>query len=166
VVGIGGQALDAVYDQFTQGEDVRVNGFIGFDAHRFALGHHTGLIGRGYESGRSVGESHIAAGRLNFGLERITVPGSVIDQGNKAGRVEIHIGQGRKNGFIGELIDGRVADIDLGPFHRHLGDPLYRINEKVLESRHLGLLAAHAYLGASFAFCRLLTLKTKHGFSS
>jgi hypothetical protein len=35
-----------------------------------------------------------------------------------------------------------------------------------LKGRYLGPLAANADFGAAFAFCRLLTLKTKHGISS
>ena len=90
----------------------------------------------------------------------------VVDQGDEPVRIEIDIGQGGKNGFAGEGVDGRVTDTDLGPGDRHLGNPLGRINEKVLKGCHIGLLAAYADLGASFAFGRLLALKTKHGDSS
>ena len=90
----------------------------------------------------------------------------VVDQGDEPGRIEIDIGQGGENGFAGELVDGRVTDIDLGPGDRHLGDALGRINEKVLKGGDVGLFAAYADLGASFAFGCLLALKTKHGVSS
>jgi hypothetical protein len=64
------------------------------------------------------------------------------------------------------LLTAGSLTFTVGPFDRHLGKPLYRINEKILERGHIGLFAAYADFGASFAFGCLLALKTKHGVSS
>jgi hypothetical protein len=92
--------------------------------------------------------------------------GALVDHGNEARGVEIHVGQRGEYGLTGEPVDRRVADIDLGAFDRHLGDSFDRIDKKILKGGHIGLLAAYAYLCASFAFGRLFALKTKHGGAS
>ena len=61
-------------------------------------------------------------------------------------------------------VELKTLEAEDGRGDRHLGDAFGCINEKILKGGHVGLFAAYADLGASFAFCRLLALKTKHGF--
>ena len=92
------------------------------------------------------------------------MPDGFIDQFLESFGIEIDIGQGGKNRLAGKVIEGRVTDTRRAALQSHLGQPLDRIDQQILKRRHIRLLAAYADLGASLAFCRLLTLKTKHDF--
>ena len=122
----------------------------------------SGLIGGRQEGCRTIRECHIAAGRLDLGLEGLTVLHGVVDQADETGRIEIHVGQGRKHRLAGETVDVRILDTGLARGRGRHGKTLEGIHQKVLKRRRIGGFAADTDFGASFALSRLFTLIAKH----
>ncbi|KAF5060555.1 hypothetical protein DSECCO2_324580 [anaerobic digester metagenome] len=157
VVGVGGDALEAVDEDLLQGAKVLV-GFQGFgDIVLFALGDKS-FEGRGRGEGGGRG-GDIDAG---LGLEGLAAGHGVPDQDFEAGRVEIDVGQGREDAFVDEAVQVGVGHALGAGLHGHFGQPLQGVDEKILESGHFGLLAAHADFGAAGSFGSLFTLVAKH----
>jgi hypothetical protein len=86
-----------------------------------------------------------------------------MDQFHESIRIKVDIGQRGKNGFTGKMVNGYIPDADISTFCRHLGQSFYRINQKILKGGDIRLLSADTDFCTPLAFCRLFTLKTKHG---
>jgi hypothetical protein len=111
---------------------------------------------------------HLAAGRLNLGGQGITVGDtSLIRVTNRSGSKSTLVRVEKMASQV-YLIDGTDHCIDPpAPSTGHHGKPFTAYNrERSWSAATIGLFAAYADFGASFAFGRLLALKTKHGVSS
>ena len=162
VIGVGADPLDAEEQGVLQGEDVRVRRGVGFQAHRLGLLQHGFLVGSRRKGGRARGEIGLAARGLDLGLQTVPQLHALLDEFNEPLGVEVHVGQGGKRRLDGKDIDLPVADADLAPRHRHLGQPLQAVDQQVLQGRHFGVLAAYPLNGAPHALRRLFTLIAKH----
>jgi hypothetical protein len=157
VVGVGGHAFESVNEDLLQGAQV----FVGFQRLGDAV-----LLALGDQAFQARGRGERGCGGIDrdasLGLDGFAVGDGFIYEHLKTGRVEIHVGQGREHAFIDEAVHGRVGHA-LGPgLHRDLRESLQGVDEKILQGRYVGLLAANADLGASGSFGGLFTLIAKH----
>ena len=162
VVRIRGHTPDPEGQDLLERTDVRIDVRIRTEAHLLALLDHLLPGGCRLEGGRAFGEVGLAPGRLHLYRQFVPQFHAPANEGNKTIRIEIHIGECREDGFAREDVRLPVFHAHFAAFHRTNGQPLDRIGQKILQGRHIRLLAAYAYLGAPFAFCSLLALVTEH----
>ncbi len=167
MVGIGGGAFEAVNDQFLQAGDIRPLCLELFgDAERFGLPEHFSAIGRGLPLGR--------AGERLGGLARLFGGSGVFDfgvgqhlsglaqQGLQPDGVKVDIGDGGKQCFHDEPVDGAIFGAEFArPMHHHR-DSLCGIHQQILQQGRFIVLAAYADACASLAARCLFALITEH----
>ncbi len=166
VAGVGADSLEPEQQGVLQGENVRVDVRVGFQTHPLPLLHQPrqGLFRAEQGCGRF--SDRLGAGFNGPCLEALPQLHAAVDERHEALRVEIHVGQGGKGGLAGENVGLLVVDALLAPFGRPEPETLQGVDEQILEAGHLRLLAAHSDHAAPLSFGGLLTLVTKHIFSS
>ncbi|OQC69276.1 MAG: hypothetical protein BWX50_01016 [Euryarchaeota archaeon ADurb.Bin009] len=100
--------------------------------------------------------------RAPGGREGVADAGRLIDHIPEAGRIEVHVGQGRKEASRNELPGIRVPAARLHRRKVPRREPLEGVDQDILESGSLLILAADAAYGAAETLCRLFTLVAEH----
>ena len=155
MLGIGGQALQAVRNELPQGTDVLM--FRGQHAHFGGLGHKISF--------HSVPDSRLRkrAGAVELGKK---VPLGVqrhMDAGHDRFLVKICIGNSRKQIQRDKMIDLRGNRLSRGAQRGGNGrEAAGHVDQQILHSRYIRFLAAHAGLRASGTARSLLTLIAEH----
>ncbi len=132
VIGIGGDALEAVEQGLLERADVDV-AIQGFDQIQgLALGGQFGDRAGRDEGGGCLGELGGAAGNPHLGLHGLAQLDRPLDQGDKAFRIEIDVGQGGKDGLKGKQVGGLVDNAQFPSFAGIEGQPLEGMDQQIL----------------------------------
>ncbi len=166
MIGISCHPFDAEKQDVLERPDVGILVRVRIQGYRFALFDQFSQLDSGGEVACLLGKTGVAAGSLDLRFEGIPQGHSSFDQGDKALRIEVDVGQSGKNPLHGENIDLVVHHSHFAACHRHQGQALQRVNQQVLKGRDLVDFTANPYDLASFTFYRLFTLITKHDVSS
>ena len=162
MIRVGSHTLDAIDQGLLKGMDIRIDRRIGLDSHRFSLFDQFLNIGGRFERCRAFGKIDLALRCLDLFLQIVSQCGAPVNELNEPGRIKVHVCQGGEHGFRREDVYFPFGHPDFAALDRKQGQPLEGIDEKILEGRHVGLLAADPHPGASLSLCRLFTLVTEH----
>ena len=165
VVGIGGNALEAVEHGLLERADVLVRVQVFDQVQRLALGDQIGHAAGRDEAGRCLAAVALATGGRNLGLHGLAQFDGAFDQGDEPLRVEIDVGQGGEDRLVGEAVGGVIDDAQPAAFLGVQGETLHGVDEQILEIGDLLVLAADADDAAAGSLGGLFTLVAKHGCS-
>ena len=154
MMGIRRQTLQAVCNHFAQRTHVFVLGRQHADACR--------LFQHGFLRIDFEGHGVMPIGCSHFGFQHFPQGQHLFDLGFKRCGVKIGISDRHEQTFQHFMIDGaEFLDVEFA-FNHDFGDALQRINQQILEFRHLFRFAADAANLAARPFGGFLTLVTKH----
>jgi hypothetical protein len=119
-------------------------------------------VGRG-KGGCRGAELNDAARCLDLGLQGFPQLDGLADQGLKAARIKIHIGEAGENRFAGETVNPVVNNPDLAAGVSHQAQALDGMGQEVFEACHGFIFSADSEHGASGSLGGLFTLVAKHG---
>ena len=155
MLAVGGQAFQAVGDQFPQGPDVFVFG--GQDAHGFGFGIEFAFVAVPQSGSRQ------ARGVIQLGQQISFHSQGFFDPGNDGFPVEVGVGDGGEQVHGHQMVhipaDGFAGGTQGGG---HSGQALGGVDQQILHGSHFRLLAADPHNGAAFAAGSFLTLITEH----
>ena len=168
VVGVGGDALEAVGEELLQAGDVVAEPAPAcLDRGGSALRDEP--VERRRRAARRRGRRAPArrrrlacAGRLVERLRPVAHGRGALDQAAQALGVEVDVGDGGEERFDDEDVDLAVARAEGGGAMRVHGDALGGVDEQVLQGRGGSVLAADAGGGTTGALGGLLALITEH----
>lgn len=159
VVEVGSDALEAVCQSLLERLEVFVGFGVVFNAVLSALSHEACEVGSRFEN-RGTVEVHAGY----FGLEGFALCNTFVDKGDKAGVIEVDVGQGGENGLDGEEIHFGVFNACIAGGDGDLGEAFGQMKKKVLKLGGVVGFPADTDLGTT-ALGGLFTLITKHGFT-
>jgi len=163
VVRVGGNPLEAEEQNVAQGLNIGIFHRVALEPHGRGLGEKSFAGGRILEVGREFGEIGLPALGGDFALERFPVRDRLGDGVHEELFIEVHVRERREKRFTGKHVCFLIIYTNPAAFDRDQGKP-WRAKTSSPAGRHLGLLSTYSDLGASFAFCRLFALVTKHSF--
>ena len=162
MIRVSGYALDAEERRMLKSQNVRVDGRVGLEPHGLALLDQLVQGGRRFESCGALWKINFSARRFHLGLESFSELHGAFDQRLESCRIKVDVRQGGERRLHRENVDLVIIDTLLAAFHCVEGQTLQRVDQQVLERSHIRRFPANTDLGATFAFCRLFTLITKH----